>query len=68
MIECIKDWIINGVVIFEKGEFYPYKNFELNGDNRTKGYKMYEDTYGFKIWFWSGSEYFNIDYIGNLDF
>ena len=53
---CLKDWVLNGKVIFKKGDLY-------KGTKKTKN-KNYVDIKppkGTKITFHPGSEYFNID-------
>jgi hypothetical protein len=59
---CIKDWYMNGKLIFKEEWEYPVLEKHFNGDMKIIGYKIQvEDEFG--IWFWSGSDYFDIPHI-----
>jgi hypothetical protein len=66
-MKCIKDWYYNDNLVFKKGWTYPTLDEKIDGDRKIIGYKIAsgdiedEDTIG--IWFWSGSEYFDIPFL-----
>ena len=60
-IKCIKDWTLNNKLIFKKNWNYPYIEEKINVDTRIKSLLVCNDE--IRIWFHSGSEYFNIDFI-----
>lgn len=60
-IECKKDWILNGVLMYAKGRKYPIRDHYINADKRIQAYKI--GIQDFEGWFWSGSDYFEIDYL-----
>jgi hypothetical protein len=66
-MKCKKDWYLGGKLIFQKGWNYPVKDHQINGDKKIQGFKICngdpEDEDSLGVWFWSGSDYFDIDYL-----
>lgn len=65
-MECKKDWYLDGKLIFQKGWNYPIENHQMNGDKNIQAFKISNgghDENNICVWFWSGSEYFEIDYL-----
>ena len=63
-LKCIKTWCIDGQMYFKKGWMYPVVDYFLS-ELAVKGYKVIpcgiedqEDYVG--VWFYTGSEYFEI--------
>ena len=66
-MKCKKDWYLNGRLIFQKNWNYPVKDYQIDGDKNIQAFKIskvsLDDEDSIYIWFWSGSEYFEIDYL-----
>jgi len=69
-MECKKDWYLNNVIIFEKGWHYPIKDHHMDGDKNIQAFQIssgsLDDEDSLLIWFWSGSDYFEIEYLNIL--
>jgi hypothetical protein len=67
-MKCIKDWYLNGELIYKNGWNYPVVYEIIHGDKRIIGYKIASENVDSEearfIWFWSGSEYFDIPFLG----
>ena len=65
-IQCKKDWHLNGRLGFKDGNYYPVLETgifnSLNTSNRIL-LETDQEVKGFLSWFWSGSEYFDVDSI-----
>ena len=58
-IQCIKNWFLHENWGFKKGNWYTIiKKTMLN--NGIPGVLLKSDQ-GFNVWFWAGSDYFEID-------
>lgn len=69
-MKCLKNWKMNdGYLLFQKDREYATLGTYINGDTNIVGYKVlgekqikgtnnFEQVY---VWFYSGSEYFEID-------
>ena len=60
-IECKKDWKLNNTSMFIKGKKYQIRDIYMDGDRKIQAYKI--GIQSCEIWFWSGSDYFEISYL-----
>lgn len=62
-LKCKKDWYLDDKLIFQYNWIYPVIEERINGDKRIISYKVYESYDEIGIWFHSGSDYFDIEFI-----
>ena len=59
-IECKKDWIVDGLLVFKKGKKYNItrkeRGIRANGVMITPNKRL-----GKNYWFWSESDFFDVD-------
>ena len=69
-MKCTKDWYLDGKLIFQKNWNYPVKNHQINGDKNIQAFQIssgsLDDENSILVWFWSGSEYFEIKYLNTI--
>lgn len=62
-IKCVRGWHLDNSLIFEYGREYPIIDEYIDGDKGVQSYQILNTRNNIAIWFHSGSDYFNIDFI-----